>query len=277
MVQRVAVPEEPIDGLELEIGGRAVKLNSYFTAGRDWLKGLKVKARNISDRPIVFAEIMLDVPKQGAMELPFGIPLRYGELPPLEPAPDSKQKHIPPGKVFKLSLSDQTFETVMSFLAERQVMEVVEVKMSQVMIIFDDGTAWNEGRRLRRDPSGPYRWTTGGDSGAAQTRRTIQKVSWKPPHTARARRAAADDVNVQCDSQFYQDYVLCGTVLGSNACTALTYSGRPQAWDDPPWQKQYLRSQTVPCEGANCSSMTRTVNRPEYDTRCGYAGGNQEQ
>lgn len=213
VVRRVTLPDEPVDGLELEVGGRAVKLNSYFTAGRDWLKGSKLRARNVSDRAIVFAEVTLQVSKQGTMELPLGIPLRYGELPPLETAPDSRQKHIPPGKSFKLTLSDQTFETVMSYLAERQVTEVVEVRMSHVMVIFDDGTAWGEGRRLRRDPSGPYRWTTVEGSDAAQARRAIQKVSWNPPRKARA----ADAVTVQCYSHFYQEYVLCGTETGSNA------------------------------------------------------------
>lgn len=160
VVQRISLPDEPVDELEVEVGGRAVKLNSVFAAGHDWLKGLKVKARNTSERPIVFAQVLINVPKRGAMENPLGIPLSYGQMPSAESARPSTHRPVAPGEVFKLTLSDETFDTARSFLAEHQVTEIVEVKMSQLMVVFDDGTAWNDGSRLRRDPSHPNRWTT---------------------------------------------------------------------------------------------------------------------
>ncbi|HEX7956512.1 MAG TPA: hypothetical protein VF508_06200 [Pyrinomonadaceae bacterium] len=176
--------------MEAEVGGRAIKLNSVFTAGRGWLNGLKVKARNISERPIVFAEVQIDVPKSGTMEYPLGIPLRYGQLPPVESADSSGQKSVPHDKIFKLILSDQAFETAMGFLAEHRVTEIVEVKMSHLMIVFDDGTAWNDGSLLRRDPAHPYRWKSAGNRGSSPLeqrpkRSVISGLTGLPPYRRR--------------------------------------------------------------------------------------------
>lgn len=277
VIQRIAFPDEPVDELEVEVGGRPVKLNSVFKAGQGWLKGLKVKAKNVSDRPIVFAEVYLNVPRLGTMEYPFGIPLRYGQPPSLEPTQPSEHKPVPPGKVFKLSLSDQVFQTTTNFLAEHQVTEVFEVKMARLMIVFDDGTAWNDGSRLHRDPSHPYRWVPDVPAGTAQTRRVIQKVSWSPPRKAGARPAWIDDVTYQCYTHFSSDYVLCGTQTGNHACIVMEYTPRPRDLVDLPPDRKALVTQSVPCEGANCSSTTRTVKVAEYSALCGYSGGNQTQ
>lgn len=194
VVRRITLPDEPVDELELEVGGRPVKLNSIFTGRRNWLKGLKVKVRNVSDRPIVFAEVRLTVPKSGTMELPFGIVLRYGVLPPLEPVPNPKHKPVPPGEVFKLTLPDHSFTGVMSYLAEHGVTQVIDVTMTKLMVIYDDDSGWDGGSRMRRDRSQPYRWLSAKPGGASRPRRTIQKAGWKLPDTAYGAWAAADDV-----------------------------------------------------------------------------------
>jgi hypothetical protein len=169
VIQRISLPDEPVEELEVEVGGRAVKLNSVFHAERNWLKGLKVKARNVSGRRIVFAELSLSVPQRGTMEYPLGITITYGQLPALDSPPAPEEKLVAPGQIFKLTLSDQTFDNAMSFLAEHQVTEIVEAKMTGLMIVFDDSTAWNNGNWLRRDLSRPYRWVPAKQDRAALT------------------------------------------------------------------------------------------------------------
>ena len=158
VIQRLSLPDEPVDELEVEVGGRAVKLNSFFAAERDWLKGLKVKAKNVSGRPIVYASISLGIPERGTMEHPLGVSIIYGKLPEAYTDPAPGQEAVAPGEVFKLKLSDQTFDTAMKFLAEHKVTEVIEARITGMMIIFADGTAWSNGGWLRRDLSHPWRW-----------------------------------------------------------------------------------------------------------------------
>ena len=281
VIQRIALPNEPVEVLEVEVGGRAVKLNSVFTAGRDWLKGLKLKMKNVSEQPIVFAEIMIKIPKSGTMEHPLGIPVRYGQLPPPpgEAVSTSAPKPVSHGKVIELVLSDKTFNTAKSFLSEHQVMEVGEVKMFGLMIIFDDGTGWNEGVRLRRDPSNPRKWkSTGREESLRQPDVFFRNISYIRPPKYNSRRAATDDVRWLCYSYFQFEHELCGTELGNNACTALNESPRIREYDDfPPDQKKLLEIMTVICEGIDCSSKTKTVTRSQYDFRCGYSGGNEWQ
>jgi len=140
MIQRTALPSDPVDEITPKVGGKASRLNGVFNAGHDWLKGLKVKLRNRSGKNIIFAEAFLNIPKSGTMPLPFAIPMRYGQPPALDvPLEVKPVRH---GEVFELSLSDNAYDTTMNYLAEHQVNEVVGVEMSNFMIVYDDDTAW---------------------------------------------------------------------------------------------------------------------------------------
>jgi hypothetical protein len=164
MIKRLALPSDPVDDLTPEVGGKAVKLNGVFKAGHDWLKGLKVKAKNRSGKPILFAEALIIVPKSGTMVEPLGIPVRYGELPAADSTNPPASKPVPHGAVFRLSVSDNTFDTVMTFLTDHQVTDVVGVELANLMVVFDDDTAWNDGTLLRRDRTRPYSWKSAGPS-----------------------------------------------------------------------------------------------------------------
>src|SRR3712207_3664706 len=73
MIRRMPLPSDPVDDITPVVGGKPVRFNGPFNAGRDWLKGLEVKLRNRSGKNIIFAEALLNVPKMGTMELPLGI------------------------------------------------------------------------------------------------------------------------------------------------------------------------------------------------------------
>ena len=160
MIKRFALPSDPVDEITPKVGGKEVKFNGVFKAGHDWLKGLKVKVRNRSGKNIVFAEALLNIPKSGTMPLPFGIVLRYGQPPALDAPPVASP--VSHGKVFELSLSDNAYDTTMNYLAEHQVTDVAGVEMSNLTIVYDDDTAWEDGTLLRRDRTRPYRWKSAG-------------------------------------------------------------------------------------------------------------------
>lgn len=90
MIQRLPLPSDPVDKITPVVSGRAVRFNGPFTAGHDWLKGLKVKLRNRSGKNIIFAEAMLNIPKMGTMPLPFAVAVRYGQPPMLNVPPEAK-------------------------------------------------------------------------------------------------------------------------------------------------------------------------------------------
>jgi hypothetical protein len=180
MIKRAALPSDPVDELVPEVGGRAVRLNGIFKAGHDWLKGLKVKAKNRSGKNIIFAEALLTIPKSGTMPLPYAIPMRYGQPPALD-AP-TELKPVRHGAVFRLSVSDNAFDTATAFLAEHQVTDVAGVELSNLMIVYDDDTAWGDGVMFRRDRTRPYSWKSTGaakpvdDEKPAEERETPREV-----------------------------------------------------------------------------------------------------
>src|ERR1044072_7842093 len=160
MIKRMPLPSDPVDKIVPVVGGRAVRFNGPFNAGHDWLKGLKVKLRNRSGKNIIFADALLNIPKMGTMELPLGIPVRYGLPPVLDTPPVANP--VPHGEVFELSLYDDTYDTSMAFLSEHQVTDVVGVEMSPQFIVYDDDTAWGDGTMFRRYRTGLRRWKSAG-------------------------------------------------------------------------------------------------------------------
>ena len=160
MIKRFALPSDPVDDITPNVSGKAIKFNGVFNAGHDWLEGLKVKVRNRSGKNIIFAEAQLNIPKSGTMPLPFAVPVRYGQPPALDTLPVASP--VPHGEVFELTLSDQVFDTTMNFLAEHQVTDVVGVEMSNLFIVYDDDTAWEDGVMFRRDRTGLRRWKSSG-------------------------------------------------------------------------------------------------------------------
>jgi hypothetical protein len=87
------------------------------------------------------------------------------------------------GEVFELSLSDNVYDTTITFLAEHQVTDVVGVEMSNLMIVYDDDTAWGDGVMFRRDRTRPYSWKSAGaakpvdDEKPAEERDAARSVS----------------------------------------------------------------------------------------------------
>lgn len=284
VIQRIALPDEPVEVLGAEVGGRAAKLNAVFDAEQDWLKGLKVRMRNTSDKSIVFAEALILIPKSGTMEHPFGLPVRYGRMPPSpgEAAPSSATKPVPHGKVFELTVSDQAFDTAKNFLAEHKAADIVDVKLAGLMIIFEDDTGWNEGLKMRRDTNNPGRWKSGSAPVRSGTETVFRKVGYAHPLKSSRRVAALEEVLPDsCYMFFESEYALCGTQTGDLACIAP--DSRPRARDfgerpEPFQQKKRWSTATVACEGIlDCGTKTKTVGRALDDPLCGYSGGNETQ
>jgi len=285
MIRRLALPSDPVDKITPEVGGKPIRFNGFFNAGHDWLKGLKVKLRNRSGKNIIFAGALLIIPKSGTMQEPFGIQIRYGQPPALDSIPDKPVRH---GQVFELSLSDNAYDTTMNYLAENQVSEVFGVEMSNLMIVYDDDTAWEDGIMFRRDRTRPYAWKSAGDAKPVEDnepadevkppRKEFQNISFTRPIRYYASRLAAEDQLVSCYSYFNNEYVLCGTQTGDLACIAPNDSSRSRDPDEfEVTNRKALVSITVNCQGVDCSSVKKSAQQAQYDWRCSYSGGNEWQ
>lgn len=138
-----------------------IKPGKRFSAGEDWFKGLTVRVRNNSDRPITHLSLRLRFPRPKGQEgeLDFVEPLVYGESPIPDAAgivPANTARPVMPGESVELRLSDEDFYEVREQLtASKYLPSIKKIRLSVQIIGFDDGTVWVGGKRYVPDKDSP--------------------------------------------------------------------------------------------------------------------------
>lgn len=162
VIRKLNWPGEPVEVEEVKVRGKAVALGAQFSEEDDWLSGLTVKVRNVSDQPVLFLDVALNFPRRGSQEPEARDHLLYGRypLPPGEAAPESPaagQPPILPGETAELALND--YEGTRRFLDQTNYPGAVtdlEIEISDVY--FDRDAKWSGGQIFRRDPDNPHGW-----------------------------------------------------------------------------------------------------------------------
>jgi hypothetical protein len=151
---------EPVEVVDLQVGGESIKHLYKFLADKDWLKTFRLKIKNTSGKSVVYIRAEVEIPKTGTMDYPFLVPLVYGQMPPAPGESSSlyTPKPIASNKTQTLMIAPSMYETLMDYLRQNKVDDIDDVKLSIKFIIFEDGTAWGNGQILHRDPNNPRKW-----------------------------------------------------------------------------------------------------------------------
>jgi len=156
-------PNEPLNVVSIKVRGKPVESDKKFVEEDDWLKGLTIKLKNVSNKPIIFIEISLRFPateeRPDGPEPSYVRTLRYGR----EPSPDAltlpdQPKPVMPNDTVEINLTDEDHETINAALVQLGYQRSKYVKMLLRTVIFDDDTMWRAGEILHRDPIEPGRW-----------------------------------------------------------------------------------------------------------------------
>lgn len=151
---------EPVKISELRAKGRKVRVGEKFKDSHDWFKGLTIKIRNTSDKPVKYVSVLVSFPRpkeqKEAGQLPFGEQLTYGFSPvdTRAAAGSSPTPSIPPGESIELVLSEKLFDeytSVLKRLAFPDAIKRIELTLQEVG--FEDGLLWSGGEFWRRDPN----------------------------------------------------------------------------------------------------------------------------
>ncbi|HEV2707881.1 MAG TPA: hypothetical protein VGV59_18320 [Pyrinomonadaceae bacterium] len=145
---RVSSVAEAVEIAGFKVDGSAVTLGEPFAAGDEWLKGLRVRLRNISGQTISGAQMTFVLPesKRGE-EAMIGLTLRYGRAVSNHPQP------IQPGEEFELSLSGEDYERLKARIDERKDAAIINRLFITITgVRFADGTHWGSGCIRATDP-----------------------------------------------------------------------------------------------------------------------------
>src|SRR5438105_11916258 len=161
-------PNEPLELVGLQIRQNSVKNgirfkskdsisqwgldNVRFKEKEDWFKNVKIRLKNVSDRPIygVDADLYL---KHPSMRMLFGISLKT------TPSRDLRKHPLQPGDEIDFEVSEASLNDAMTTMIQYGVdPSQAPVSLSVDSAIFSDDLQWSRGKLLRRDPNNPNKW-----------------------------------------------------------------------------------------------------------------------
>ena len=127
---------------QISVNGQGVAPGQPFAGGPDWLKGLTVRVKNVSAKPIAYLQLNLTFPEARYRNGGIGFTLRYGRpRPGSGGAIEFDSKPLMPGEAAELSFERDDYEAKRTF-AEKfgGVSDITRVRMGTGTVTFADGT-----------------------------------------------------------------------------------------------------------------------------------------
>jgi len=153
-------PADPLKVISITADGKPVKFNEKFAAKEDWLRGLTLELKNISEKEITYIHCDLDFPETASTGQMMAYQLTMG----LWPGIDNKSRapfSLTPGSEVDIAFDDKRYADVARFINTRQpITSINRVTLRISFIIFADGTGYGGGGTLfRQDSNNPRRFT----------------------------------------------------------------------------------------------------------------------
>jgi hypothetical protein len=192
VVQRVPYRDQPVEIVAVKVKGVPIEPKQEFDGDNDWLNGMTLTLKNISDRPVAYVSVLVGAPYgQRNDRTNAGAVLHYGarSLRPGEnyPAGFIKPEPLAPGQKVDLVLAERERDQLQSYLEEKNASSDItelNVRLYEVFFEGDSDTMWSTGRMLRLDPNNPDRWIPvepDKPSGRAVSKSTFVKARFARP------------------------------------------------------------------------------------------------
>lgn len=193
LLDQVIYKDQPVEIVAVKVKGAPIKPKQKIAGDKDWLKGLTVSVKNVSDQPVSYISVLVGAPfiENGERILATTL-LQYGEVPmyPDEPprSPNrALRKPVPPGETAELTLVKEHANELFSLLqTQRASTDITElsVRLYQVFFLGDDNKTWHTGRYYSRDPDDGWHWipvdTPGSWKQPDQPKFMPMKSFWRP-------------------------------------------------------------------------------------------------
>jgi hypothetical protein len=160
IIEVPSFPNEPVKITGLKAKKGAVRAGEKFKDSDDWFRGLTVKIKNSSNKPVNYVSVLVTFtrPKgqKEAGRLPFGEHLTYGVSPTdLKGSTASgSPPSIPPGESVELSLPEKYFDEYKILLQRLDFPDAIKrIEVSLQEVGFEGGLLWSGGEFWRQDPN----------------------------------------------------------------------------------------------------------------------------
>lgn len=133
---------EAVALVEIRVAGQTVTPGRPFFAAEDWLRGLTVRVRNTSTKPISSVQVNFSLPDADYQGGGVAFHLRRWRGAAGGEQPATELKPIPPGEEAELSFTDKEYESFVSF-AKRLTGAVSfsRARVGMASVVFTDGTS----------------------------------------------------------------------------------------------------------------------------------------
>ena len=181
-------PNCPVRIVTDETNSQKIKVGKPFTAGDEWIRGLRIKIKNATDKVLTHVGIRIDIERPSSQSDQVGAlwDISYGFNPfhakPNEDIPPPIVRPILPNETNWIRLEVSDYEAMRSFLTNINYPSSIEtIHVSVTTLGFADGTAW-DGQWYRRDPGTTRGWTPFEIAKKGPKRRALTSTS-RPPDT----------------------------------------------------------------------------------------------
>lgn len=149
---------------EIKVSGKTVKFNERFDGSDDWIPTVGFKAKNISNKPIVYLAVNVNFPETratlGAM---MSYPIEFGQKPDSTFSSRGEPMVLLPNDAVEINLQDH-YPRIKAFIERRlTVKDIHQADLEVSFVIFDDKTGWSAGNYYRQDSANPDRYINIGD------------------------------------------------------------------------------------------------------------------
>jgi hypothetical protein len=128
---------------------KSVTMGQPFTAADDWLKGFKMRVKNISGKTIVRASFDFSFPEARNGDAVLGSRLMLSDDNDFK-SPAGEQKAILPGGEFELTYTERRREFERRWVAETTgVVSITCVLLNGAVVKFEDGSYWMGWPRIK--------------------------------------------------------------------------------------------------------------------------------
>jgi hypothetical protein len=149
---------------EIKAAGKTVKFNERFDGNDDWIPTVRFKAKNISNKSIVYLAVNINFPETratlGAM---MSYPIEFGQKPDSTFPSHGEPMVLLPNDTVEINLQDH-YPRIKAFIERRLTLkDIHQADLEVNFVIFDDKTGWSAGNYYRQDPVNPDRYINIGD------------------------------------------------------------------------------------------------------------------